>query len=61
MVRERGTPWGVEPPQPLDRQLDHTIAVIIRRMKMGSKGSDNLHMQRDEAFDWAKSSLKISK
>jgi len=61
LMSERATPWGHEPPQPIERQVYHMIAIIIRTMEEGSDGTDDMVLTQREANDWVRRALGSDK
>ena len=51
---ERARPFGHEPLQPIERQVAHTIAIVVRDMEQASDGTDNMELTLKEAKDWVR-------
>ena len=57
MLEQRATAWGDEPPQPVERQLDHLMSIILRRIEAEttmSKDSDGSLSAREARKWWEK-------
>jgi len=57
LLEQRATAWGDEPPQPVERQLDHLMSIILRRIEAEttmSKDSDGSLSAREARKWWEK-------
>lgn len=53
-LNARNQKWGGEPRQPIERCVDHLIAVIIRGIERETMGQDDLSLKEAEMRQWCK-------
>lgn len=54
MLRTRRTAWGGPPDQPMERCVDHLIALIIRAIEEDTAGRDDLKVTEAEMDAWCR-------